>query len=117
MPEHDHVNLVLAWHFFLPIKQLPIMKWLLLLLMLPSCQTETKIKYCGIVMDKGYQDPPEGSMKYTPLIHYVILKVEGNFMQVNTTIPTFNKAQLGMRMCFDLTESEFLRYGNMHLTD
>lgn len=77
-----------------------------------ACQ-ENK-KYCGKIIDKGYDQPSSGYKTHTDPVYYIIMNVDSINLaiRINLTIPAYYSYSVGDRACFDLNEGELSSYGN-----
>jgi hypothetical protein len=91
------------------------MKKILVILMVLfiSCRGDEK-KYCGEIIQKGYEGPTSGYKSSRDANYFVILKVDSinTGIRVDVTVPTFYGLKEGDRTCFTLTEGSLGSYGN-----
>ena len=85
---------------------------ILLILALYSCDKEKR--YCGKVIDKGYDPQSSGYKTSSDPEYFIILLVDSINLsiRVNVTIPTYYSINKNDHECFMLNESELSSYGN-----
>lgn len=81
-------------------------------ILLSACFKEKR--YCGKIIEKGYDHPTSGYKTSADPVYYIIMNVDSAdiAIRVHLTIPAYYSFNVGDNACFQLTEQELSNYGN-----
>ena len=76
---------------------------------------ERKYYYSGTVTSIGYEPPTSGYKSCRNSSYFIMMRedVTGEIIRVNLLVPDYNKAYVGKRLGFVMTNWDMERYGNV----
>lgn len=89
-----------------------------LALLMVSCENlnnrDKETKYCGVVVEKGYDAPSSGYKSHTDPEYLIYLREDRTHkvIRVEVNVPTYYDLSVGKRTCFTLKNWQLNHCGN-----